>query len=40
VIALYFRDSFSLGGWFGGLALFVFAWIGRATVKAEARRNT
>jgi len=40
VIALYIRESFSLGGWIGGLVLFVFAWIGRATVKAEARENT
>lgn len=37
VIALYFQESFSLGGWIGGLTLFIFAWIGRATVRAEAR---
>jgi hypothetical protein len=37
VIALYFAASFSLGGWMGGLTLFVFAWIGRAMVQAEAR---
>ena len=37
VIALYFAGSFSLGAWVGGLALFIFAWIGRATVQAEAR---
>lgn len=36
-IALYFSGSFSLGGWIGGLTLFIFAWIGRATVHAEAR---
>jgi Family of unknown function (DUF7010) len=30
VIALYFAETFSLGSWIGGLALFVFAWIGRA----------
>ena len=35
VIALYFSGSFSLGGWIGGLALFVFAWIGRASVQTE-----
>ena len=29
VIALYFAQTFSLGAWIGGLALFVFAWIGR-----------
>ncbi len=37
VIALYFHGSFSLGGWIGGLSMFIFAWIGRATVQAEAR---
>jgi hypothetical protein len=36
-IALYFPGSFSLGGWVGGLTLFVFAWIGRAAVQHEAR---
>ena len=29
--------SFSLGGWIGGLTLFIFAWIGRVAVQAEAR---
>jgi len=37
VIAHYFSESFSLGGWICGLTLFVFAWIGRATVQHEAR---
>lgn len=37
VIGLHFPGSFSLGGWIGGLTLFVFAWIGRATVQREAR---
>jgi len=37
VIARYFSESFSLGGWICGLTLFVFAWIGRATVQHEAR---
>jgi len=37
VIALHFSGSFSLGGWIGGLTLFVFAWIGRAAAQAEAR---
>lgn len=36
-IALYFAGSFSLGGWIGGLTLFIFAWIGRATFLAETR---
>ena len=37
VIAHYSSESFSLGGWIGGLTLFVFAWMGRAVVKHEAR---
>ena len=37
VIALHFAGAFSLGGWVGGLTLFVFAWIGRALAQAEAR---
>jgi hypothetical protein len=37
VIALYFSGSFSLGGWVGGVALFIFAWIGRASVQTELR---
>jgi|SRR5580704_4929039 hypothetical protein len=37
VIAHYFSASFSLGGWIGGLTLFVFAWILRAIVRQEAR---
>jgi|SRR5579872_3905328 len=39
LIAHYFLGSFSLGGWVGGLLLFVFAWIGRFTVQHEARGN-
>jgi len=35
VIALYFSGSFSLGGWIGGAALFIFARIGRASVQTE-----
>jgi hypothetical protein len=37
VIALYFSRSFSLGGWICGAALFIFAWIGRASVQTELR---
>ena len=37
LIALYFSGSFSLGGWIGGVALFVFAWIGRSIAIGEAR---
>lgn len=40
IIALHFAGSFSLGGWICGLALFIFAWLGRATVQSEARRKT
>lgn len=36
-IAHYFPGSFSLGGWIGGVVLFVFAWMGRNTVQQEAR---
>ena len=36
-IALYFSGSFSLGGWIGGVALFIFAWIGRASIQTELR---
>jgi hypothetical protein len=36
-IALYFPGPFSLGGWITGLTLFVFAWIGRASVQSELR---
>ena len=36
VIALYFSQTFSLGAWIAGLALFVFAWIGRSIATREA----
>ncbi len=36
VIAVYFAATFSLGAWIGGLALFVFAWIGRSIATGEA----
>ncbi len=36
VIAEYFAATFSLGSWIGGLALFVFAWIGRSIATGEA----
>jgi hypothetical protein len=35
VIALYFPGTFSLGGWVGGVAIFLFAWIGRASVQRD-----
>ncbi len=37
VIALRFSQTFSLGAWIGGLALFVFAWIGRFIANGEVR---
>jgi hypothetical protein len=40
VIALYFPGTFALGGWVGGLTLFLFAWILRAVVRAEAGGKT
>jgi len=36
VIAQYFSGTFSLGAWIAGLALFVFAWIGRSIATGEA----
>ncbi len=36
VIARYFSGTFSLGAWVAGLALFVFAWIGRSIATGEA----
>src|ERR1035441_3117138 len=35
VIAEYFSASFSTGAWVTGLTLFVFAWIGRASVRTN-----
>jgi hypothetical protein len=37
VIAMRFPHSFSLGAWIGGLAIFVFAWVGRFIATKEAR---
>ncbi len=37
VIAVRFSGTFSLGAWITGLALFVFAWIGRSIATGEAR---
>lgn len=36
LIALYSSQSFSVGGWIGGAALLIFAWIGRGIVRAES----
>jgi hypothetical protein len=36
VIAHWFSGTFSLGAWVAGLALFVFAWIGRSIATGEA----
>jgi hypothetical protein len=33
---VWFSETFSLGAWIGGLALFVFAWIGRSIATSEA----
>ena len=40
VIALYFAETFSLGAWVAGLALFAFAWIGRSIAIGEARASS
>jgi hypothetical protein len=34
-LALYVPGSFSVGGWIGGLTLFIFAWIGHASVQSD-----
>jgi hypothetical protein len=36
VIAVYFAETFSLGAWVAGLALFGFAWVGRSIAISEA----
>jgi hypothetical protein len=36
VIAQYFAAAFSLGAWITGLALFLFAWLGRYVATREA----
>jgi hypothetical protein len=36
LIAHWFSGAFSVGAWAGGIALFVFACIGRSRVTAEA----
>ena len=36
VMAQYFPETFSLGAWVAGLALFVFAWIGRSIAAGES----
>ena len=36
VVARYFSGTFSLGAWIAGLALLVFAWIGRSVATAGA----
>ena len=36
VVALWFSETFSLGAWVAGLALFAFAWIGRSIATGEA----
>ena len=35
VVAEKFAGTFGLGAWIGGVALFAFAWIGRAVAKGE-----
>lgn len=37
--ALYIPFSFSIGAWIGGTALLIFAWVGRAIVRAELSRT-
>ena len=40
LIAHYFSESFSLGAWIAGLALFVFAWMGRSIATREASASS
>ena len=40
VIAMHFAGSFTLGAWVAGATLFIFAWLGRATVRSETRAKT
>lgn len=37
VIGLYFGNSFTLGGWFTGVVLLLFAFVGRSVAVREAR---
>jgi hypothetical protein len=37
VIAMYWASSFSVGAWYTGVILVLFAVIGRTTVRREAR---
>jgi len=38
-IALWSSGTFSLGAWVGGLALFVFSWLGRSIAGAETQTH-
>lgn len=40
VVAHWFSATFSVGAWVTGLALFVFAWIGRSIATTEASAPT
>ena len=40
VTAVYFSQVFALGAWTGGLALFIFAWIGRSIATSEASADS
>jgi hypothetical protein len=40
LIAMYFSSSFSIGAWYTGAVLLVFAQLGRMTVNQEHRANT
>lgn len=37
VVAYFFAGTFSLGAWIAGLALLVFAWVGRSIATGETR---
>jgi hypothetical protein len=39
VIAMYWSSSFSVGAWYTGAMLVLFAGVGRATIRREAREG-
>ncbi len=40
IIAMYFSSSFSVGAWYTGTVLLIFAAVGRSLVQKERQRQT
>jgi hypothetical protein len=40
IIAMYLSSSFSIGAWYSGIVLLVFAVVGKVLVDTERKRNT